>query len=102
MPQFKKGDVVYDLWIKDSRGVVVNPGPEVSEVKLALKGNRIDPVSNRYLIKLDEPSPFKEEEEEAREEGPAKAKAPTPAKKPAPAKAPAKAKPPVKSKGKKK
>lgn len=61
VPQFEKGDVVFDVFIANSKAKVINPGPEQTEVRYDKERTsparpREECVLNRYLVKLpDEP-----------------------------------------------
>lgn len=63
VPQFKKGDIVYDTYISNSRAKVIEPGPEQTLIKYDKESTlpgRVRPREscelNRFLIKLpDEP-----------------------------------------------
>lgn len=63
VPQFEKGDVVFDVYVANSKARVIEPGPEQTMIKYdkesTIPGHarpREDCVLNRYLVKLpDEP-----------------------------------------------
>ena len=87
-PQFKKGDIVMDTIIGDSRAKVIDSGPEQSIVEY-LSERKYAPkeqcVSNYYLVKLDSAALKAFAEEEKQREA-AKKTEPAPAKKAAPKK----------------
>jgi hypothetical protein len=54
-PQFKKGDVVMDINIGDSRAVIEEAGPEQSVIRYITErkyARKVDTVSNYYLHKI--------------------------------------------------
>lgn len=56
-PTFKAGDIVYDIFIANSKAKVIEAGPQQSVIKYVRerpKGPREECVINRYLIKLPE------------------------------------------------
>jgi hypothetical protein len=55
-PTFKKGDMVVDAFIDDSRAEVIDAGPEVSIIRYVTERKyapKEQAVSNRYLIKVE-------------------------------------------------